>query len=179
MNHSLHVRGVRHHHALAHPTLDWGAAGWAGLAGGGILILLETSLTSLLAKGPTVDAIRPIAAIALGQAVLPASTPFTALVFATAVSVHLMLSLIYARILAAIIDALELSPGRAAASGAAFGVLLYWINFYAFASVFPWFAAVRGGVALFSHVVYGAATAAIYVRLADGGHFFGGQKSRG
>lgn len=147
--------------------IDWEAAGWAGLAGGGVLILLETVLASLFTGGPDTDPVRQIAAIALNQAASPASTPFTILVFLAAMAVHLPLSLLYARILAAVIH--PLGPEKALAAGAAFGAALYAVNYYGFTVVFPWFEASRGWITLTAHLAFGLAAAGAYVLLRRGG----------
>lgn len=139
---------------------DWSASGWAGLAAGGAFIVIQTSFVSMFTGDANTDAIRQIAAIALGEAVLPGKTPFTGLVFLSAMGVHMILSLIYARILAAIVHGMR--TGRAIAIGAVFGSLLYAVNFYWFTDYFPWFAVSRGWITLFSHIAYGTIAAGVY-----------------
>jgi len=146
------------------PGLDWAASGWAGLGAGGAFILLQTFLGALFGGGDKTDAVRRIASIALGGAVMPAGEPFTVIVFLAAAAVHIPLSLIYARVLAAMIDGMR--PARAVASGALFGAALYVVNYYVFSGVFPWFVTARGPEALVSHLAFGALAAAIYTRLA-------------
>jgi hypothetical protein len=143
--------------------LDWAAAGWAGLAAGLLMIALETALSSLSAGAAGTGPIRQIAAIALGGSVLPPLSPFTGLVFLAAMSVHLPLSLIYARLLAPLVHGSR--GGRAAAIGVLFGAGLYALNYYALAGVFPWFAASRGWITLVSHLAFGAVAAGMYVLL--------------
>jgi len=139
---------------------DWSASGWAGFIAGGAFILIQTSFTSLFNGDASVDAIRQIAAIALGESVLPAPSPFTTLVFMAAMGVHMIMSLIYARVLASIVHGMPAE--RAIIIGAGFGAILYAINFYAFTSFFPWFAVSRGWITLFSHVVFGVLAAGVY-----------------
>ncbi len=167
-----HQHPLRPHHAHprraaweAHPDkrpegFDWSASGWAGLIAGGAFIVIQTSFTSLFNGDANVDAIRQIAAIALGKSVLPAPSPFTALVFMAAMGVHMIMSLIYARVLAAIVHGKPAE--RAILIGAGFGAILYVINFYAFTNVFPWFAVSRGWITLFSHIVFGVLAAGVY-----------------
>lgn len=163
---SAHLRpsmGRRHARDEAPPPpegFDWSASGWAGLVAGGAFIVIQTSFTSMFTGDAKVDAIRQIAAIALGESVLPDPTKFTALVFMAAMGVHLIMSLIYARILAAIIHGM--STERAISIGAGFGAVLYAINYYAFTNFFPWFAVSRGWITLFSHVVFGMLAAGVY-----------------
>lgn len=145
--------------------LNWAAAGWAGLVAGLAFLLLQTTLTTLTSgSGDATDAVRRIAGIALGEAVLPPTSPFTALVFVSVLAIHLPLSLIYARLIAVIVDGRTV--GVATAAGALFGLALYFVNYYGFTFFFPWFAFSRGWVTVFSHVVFGALAAAVYVELA-------------
>lgn len=143
--------------------LDWSASGTAGLLAGLLMIVVETGLSSLFVGGSDTDPVRRIAAIALGQSVLPATTPFTALVFLAAMSVHLPLSLLYARVLAALVRDLD-GPG-AAAGGALFGAALYALNYHALSGVLPWFADARGWISLASHIVFGATAGGLYIAL--------------
>ena len=50
--------------------------------------------------------------------------------------------------------------------GAAFGLVIYAVNFYALAPLFPWFADLRGWSALIGHVVFGISAALIYWKLS-------------
>lgn len=160
MPHRAHARP----RTTARPTppegFDWSASGWAGMIAGGAFIVIQTSFTSLFNGDPSVDAIRQIAAIALGDSVLPGATRFTALVFMAAMGVHLIMSLIYARVLAAIVHGM--TAERAILIGAGFGAVLYSANYYLFTNMFPWFAVSRGWITLFSHVAFGVIAAGAY-----------------
>ncbi len=144
------------------PGFDWAAAGWAGIIAGTAFLLIETALITMFGSVTQTDAIRQIAAISLGQSILP-STTFTALVFLSAMAVHLPLSLLYARIIAALVHGR--SVPIALAIGAVFGVALYGVNYYAFTRLFPWFALARGWVTLTSHISFGILAAGIYAQL--------------
>jgi hypothetical protein len=146
------------------PGLDWAASGWAGLAAGAAFVLFQTFLGALLGGGDKTDAVRRIASIALGGAVMPPGEPFTVIVFLAAAAVHIPLSLIYARVLAAMIDGMR--PARALGVGALFGAGLYLLNYHVFSGIFPWFVSARGAPALLSHLVFGLLAAGIYTRLA-------------
>lgn len=141
-------------------TFDWSASGWAGFVAGAAFIVIQTAFTSLFSGDANIDAVRQIAAIALGESVLPSPTPFTALVFLAAMGVHMIMSLIYARVLSALINGMKAE--RAILIGAGFGAALYAVNYYAFTNVFPWFVASRGWVTLFSHVAFGVIAAGVY-----------------
>ena len=144
--------------------LDWAASGWAGLAAGAAFILIQTFLGALFGGGSSTDAVRRIASLALGSSVMPAGENFTVLVFLAAAAVHIPLSLIYARVLAALIDGM--SMGRSLAAGLAFGLGLYFVNYYVFSGLFPWFVTARGPAALVAHAAFGLLAAGIYTRLA-------------
>lgn len=141
-------------------SFDWSASGWAGLGAGAAFIVIQTAFTSMFNGDANLDAVRQIAAIALGESVLPSPTPFTALVFMAAMGVHMIVSLIYARVLAAIINGMNAE--RAILIGAGFGAALYAVNYYAFTNAFPWFIASRGWITLISHVAFGLIAAGIY-----------------
>lgn len=155
------VRRVRRPDA---PDYDWAAAGWAGVVAGLTMILLETLLSALF-NGPD-DPVRSIAAIALGDSVLPPLSPLTAIVFLAAMGVHLPLSLIYARALAVLSHGLR--PAPAAAVGASFGAVLYALNYYALSTAFPWFAQARGWIALTAHLAFGVTAAVSYAVATEG-----------
>lgn len=46
--------------------------------------------------------------------------------------------------------------------GAGFGLVVYWVNFYGFTEVFPWFAAARNWITVFAHIVFGIVAAWAY-----------------
>ena len=136
--------------------LNWAAAGWAGVSAGAAFLALET-----WAAGAR-DAIALIASVALGPGMTPAPSP--ALVYLAAAAVHLPLSLIYARLLAVLINGR--SMGASLAYGAAFGAALYGLNFYVFSAAFPLFALARGPASLAAHFAYGLIAAGVYTKLA-------------
>lgn len=109
-----------------------------------------------------------IAAMAMGQNVLPPPATFEVGIVMTAMIIHFMLSVIYGFILALI--AATMSVRSAALTGAAFGFAIYVVNFYPIAAaLFPWFAEARNWVSIFSHVAFGAILGWLYARLrADG-----------
>ncbi|MBI3564085.1 MAG: hypothetical protein HY079_02680 [Elusimicrobia bacterium] len=168
MHHTRTPPAARTHHGADAATatedgsgaIDWAAAGTAGVVAGVTMIIAETALSSLFVGGADTDPVRRIAAIALGQSVLPPLSPFTAVVFAAAMSVHMPLSLLYARVLAGLVRGLD--AGRAATAGALFGAALYALNYHALTALFPWFADARGGVAFASHVLFGAVAGGAY-----------------
>lgn len=146
--------------------LDWGAAGWAGLAGGAAFLVILTIGMISAGGGGLSGAVRLLASVALGESVLEPGQPAPALVFLAAAAVHLQLSMIYARILAGIVDRME--RPAALLVGASFGAVLYLVNYYALAGFFPWFVSARGPSALIAHLAFGVVGAAVYKRLTAG-----------
>lgn len=143
--------------------LDWSAVILSGLVAGLVFMMAEMILVPLALGGSAWGPPRMIAAIVMGEGVLPPPATFEAGVFLIALLVHFTLSLIYAFLLDLIIR--SMGAGASLAVGAAFGVALYVVNFYGFTAVFPWFAAARNWVSALSHVIFGLVTAGTYVAL--------------
>lgn len=138
---------------------DWAASGWAGLAGGGALLVWQLALAPLFLGISPAELVRRVAAIALGEQVFGLNA-FTVMVGLTAVIIHLPLSLIYARLLSALVH--NMRTRVAVLFGAVFGALLYVVNFYGFTALFPWFESVRGWPTFLGHMLYGCVAAATY-----------------
>jgi uncharacterized membrane protein YagU involved in acid resistance len=142
---------------------DWRAAVWAGIIAGLVFMVLEMILVPLFMEGSPWGPPRMIAAIALGEGVLPPPDTFAPGILAVAVVVHFVLSIVYALILAALIA----GSSRAASIwlGAGFGLVLYLVNFYLFTAIFPWFAMARNWISVFSHIMFGLVAGWAYVAL--------------
>lgn len=154
-------------HASVRVVPDWRAAAWAGLIAGAVFLVLEMLMVQIFLGGSPWDPPRMMAAIILGEHVLPMpgqTPPLNAPVILAALGVHFVLSTIYALTLSALLA--RVRPGTAIAVGIAFGVTLYVVNFYGFTAVFPWFAMARNWVSLFCHAVFGLAAAWAYAALA-------------
>ena len=145
------------------PGLDWGASGWAGLVAGAAFILLQTFAGTVFGGGGKTEAVRRLASVALGESVLAGGEQYTAIVFLAAAAVHIPLSLIYARVLAAIIHGMPMA--RALGVGALFGAGLYFLNYHVISGIFPWFVSARGAAALIAHLAFGLLAAGIYTGL--------------
>jgi uncharacterized membrane protein YagU involved in acid resistance len=147
--------------------LDWQAALWAGLIAGVVFMMMEMILVATAGGGSAWGPPRMIAAILMGQEVLPPPATFDLGIFATAMAIHFALSVIYALVLAWIVSRWHLSTGLALATGAVFGLVIYLVNFYPVASaLFPWFAMARNWISILVHVVFGASAAWVYVEMA-------------
>ncbi len=139
--------------------VDWRAALLAGLFAGVALFLLQMALTALLVGSAWVFP-RMTAAMLLGRGVLPPPATFDPGVVALAFVVHMALSLAYAALFAFILHRGGLLVGIV--GGALLGLGLYAINYWTFATFFPWFLDLRSGVVLLGHVVFGALAGGFY-----------------
>lgn len=139
--------------------VDWRAAFLAGLFAGVALFLLLMALTAVLVGSAWVFP-RMTAAMLLGRGVLPPPATFDPGVVALAFVVHMALSLAYAALFAFILHRGGLLVGIV--GGALLGLGLYSINYWTFATFFPWFLDLRSGVVLLCHVVFGALAGGFY-----------------
>jgi hypothetical protein len=148
-------------------SVDWKAGVLAGLIAGVAFMVLEMGMVWLFQGESPWAPPRMIAAMVLGQGVLPQpGTPatFDLMILMTAMVVHLVLAAVYGLIGAAL--ASRLGYAGATGLGAVCGLAIYLINFYPIAStMFPWFAMARGWISAFAHIVFGAVAGASYVWL--------------
>ena len=96
-----------------------------------------------------------IAAMVLGDSVLPPPAPFDWGVMMTAMMIHLVLSVVLAVVFGWAVSHWRLALGATLAVGLAFGLLIYFVNFYLMTAVFPWFAMARNGISIFAHAMFG------------------------
>ncbi len=158
-------------------TINFKDAIWAGVISGLIFMMLEMILVPLFLGGSPWGPPRMIAAIVLGKGVLPPPATFDFGILMAAVVLHLMLSVIYAIIVAFMVN--KMSFGIALLVGAVFGYVLYLVNFYVMTGLFPWFANARHWVSVFSHISFGIGAAWAYLGLAHKhGHAHEHQVSR-
>lgn len=143
--------------------LDWKAAILAGLIAGTVFMMMEMGLVAASGDSPWAPP-RMIAAMVMGKDVLPPPAPFDPVVMMVAMAIHLILSVLLALAFAVVASRLNLP--LAVALGAAFGLLIYLVNFYGFTGVFPWFAMARNTISIVSHVAFGAVLALAYKGLA-------------
>ena len=135
--------------------LDAKAAVWAGLIAGAVFMMLEMILVATLAGSSPWGPPRMIAAIVMGEGVLPPPASFDLLVFLAAMLVHFVMSIILALPLAWIISRQRLSLVASLGAGTVYGLIIYLVNFYGFTAVFPWFAMARTPITLLSHAAFG------------------------
>lgn len=144
---------------------DWAAAAAAGFGAGGILMLLEMVWAAAIGRDPWLTS-HMIAAMVLGWDALQ-SSGYSLSVVVWALVVHYVLGMTFAVMLSALMAPFHLdsSSGMALGAGAVFGLLLYALNFYGMAGIFTWFAELRGWSTAIAHIVFGAATAYLYLKL--------------
>lgn len=143
---------------------DWKAAVLAGLISGIVFMMLEMILVPVFGGGSPWGPPRMIAAIGMGQEVLPPPATFALVPIMVGMVIHFMLSIVFALMLALVISRFGL--GVAVLVGAVFGLVLYLVNFYGFTAVFPWFAMARNWISIFSHIMFGVIAAWAYKTLA-------------
>jgi uncharacterized membrane protein YagU involved in acid resistance len=144
-------------------NINWKAAILAGVIAALIFLMLEMIMVPLFLGGSPWAPPRMIAAIILGEGVLPPPATFDFGVLMAALVLHLILSLIYTIVIAFIINNMTL--GKALAVGAVIGLIIYFVNFYVMTSLFPWFAMARNWVSAVAHVSFGIAAAWAYLGL--------------
>ncbi|WP_426051920.1 hypothetical protein [Brevundimonas sp. SL161] len=139
------------------------AGALAGLIAGGAFMMMEMVLVALSGAsfwGPP----RMIAAIVMGEGVLPPPATFDLMVLMAAMAVHFMPSIVIGVAFALI--ASRFGWLMAVIVGAAVGLGLYVVNFYGMTSVFPWFAMARNTISIVSHIAFGLMLGLSYKALA-------------
>lgn len=157
----MELRSLQSHRWVARQA-DWTAAAIAGFGAGGILMLVELIWATMQAPDRWLVT-RMVAAMVMGWEVLQTSGYDLSVVIA-ALAVHYILGITFALMLAAIIAPFQLdsSLGLVTLVGAAFGVLLYVLNFYGMSEAFTWFTQLRGWPTFIAHVIFGASCALFY-----------------
>ncbi len=107
-----------------------------------------------------------IAAMAMGEDVLPPPATFDTGIMMVAMMIHLMLSVLLDVILGWIIAHWRMTLVTALVVGTLFGLLVYFVNFYLMTAVFPWFAMARGGISIFAHGMFGLVLGWVYHSMA-------------
>jgi len=148
-------------------SADWSAASVAGLVAGAVLMVLDLCWPLLLGDGNPWAASHKVAALALGPQALQ-STGFDLSVVVVALLIHYTLGIFSGLVIGTVIAGLayEGKPWMVLATGAVFGVVVYWVNFYLLASLFVWFQDMRDWYTLLGHVVFGVCAALVYRKLS-------------
>lgn len=146
------------------PRVNTKAVLWGAIVAGAVFMMLEMVMVPVFMGGSPWGPPRMIAAIGLGKGVLPPPATFDAGIMMVAMLIHFVLSVILAFLFAFI--ARGRTVGMATMIGAAFGLVVYLVNFYGMTAVFPWFAMGRGWIGIFAHVMYGAVLGLVYASIA-------------
>ena len=151
-------------HVTIAPQLRAKAALWAALIAGAAFMMLEMIMVPVFMGGSPWGPPRMIAAMGMGEGVLPPPATFDAVIMMVAMVIHFGLSVILAFVFAFIARGRDF--GMAIGLGIVFGLVVYLVSFYGMTAIFPWFAMARNWVSIFAHVVYGAVLAWVYVSIA-------------
>lgn len=143
--------------------VDWRAAFWAGLLAGAVFLLVNLFVTPLVIGGNGWVMVRLFASIILGEGVLAPPATFDVLALVVALITHFALAVAYSLLIAYVIHRGGLIAGII--GGALLGLALYSINFYTLTFFFPWFFAMRSGVFVVAHLLFGALAGGIYEAL--------------
>ncbi len=140
-------------------SIDWSAAIWAGVIAGLIFLVMEMLLMPIFGGAPSMWAPpRMIAAIGMGQDVLPPPATFDLMVVMVAMMIHFTTSILFAIAVAFVIR--NLGMGAAIGVAVVAALLLYGFVFYIMtAGPWPWFANGRNWVSILAHIVFGAVVA--------------------
>jgi hypothetical protein len=160
---------MRHEPTRAAPRIHTSAALWAAMIAGAVFMMLEMIMVPVFMGGSPWGPPRMIAAIGMGKGVLPPPATFDGGIMMVAMLIHFGLSVILAFLFAYIFVfiARGRTVGMATMIGAAFGLVVYVVNFYGMTVVFPWFAMARGWIGIFAHVMYGAVLGLVYTSIAQ------------
>ncbi|MBA3577478.1 MAG: hypothetical protein H0W39_07705 [Sphingomonas sp.] len=145
-----------------HRSLDWKAALWAGIAAGVVFMALEMLLVMLVKGDSPWAPPRMIAAMVMGKDVLPPPAPFDGGVMAVAMMIHMVLSVVLGLVLGWLISSWRLGMATAIIAGTLFGLIIYFVNFYLFTGIWPWFAMARGPISIFAHAAFGFVLGWVY-----------------
>lgn len=147
-------------------AINWKAAAWAGIIAGAVFLILEMVLFETVGGESLWGPPRMMAAMVMGEGVLPPPATFDAGIVMVAMMIHFPLAIVYGIILGWVISNWNLGLGASIAVGIVFGLLLYVINFYGFTAIWPWFAMARNWISIFAHAMFGLVLGWAYQALA-------------
>ncbi len=148
-------------------SVDAKAAVWAGIIAGLVFMILEMVLVGTVGGESPWGPPRMIAAIAMGDGVLPPPATFDLVIMMVAMMIHLVLSIILGFVLGWAISHFEMSLRTSIVAGIVFGLLIYFVNFYLMTGVFPWFAMARNMISIFAHAMFGLVLGWAYHAIAQ------------
>lgn len=131
------------------------AAIWSGVIAGAVFMMLEMGLVGTVGGESPWGPPRMIAAMAMGESVLPPPATFEGGIMMVAMMIHFAMSIVFGFVLGWVISHWRMSLAIAMVAGTVFGLLVYFLNFYLMTAIFPWFAMARGGISIFAHAMFG------------------------
>ena len=146
--------------------LSWKAAIWAGIVAGIVFMMLEMALVGTIGGGSPWGPPRMIAAMAMGESVLPPPATFDFGIMMVAMMIHFAFSIIVGIILGWAISHRRMNLVTALVAGTVFGLAIYFVDFYIMTGVFPWFAMARGAISIFAHAMFGLVLGWVYHAIA-------------
>lgn len=155
---------MTHERAHGPQRIHWASGVGAGVIAGAVFLVLEMFMVwAFLGQSPWGPP-RMIAAMVLGQDVLPPPAAFSLGIVLVAMAIHFTLSILLGLVGAALFS--RFAFGGATVVGAIYGFAVYFINFYLIApAVFPWFTNAQNWVSFIAHVIFGAVMGAAYAWL--------------
>ncbi len=136
-------------------SVDWKAAIWAGIIAGAVFMMLEMALVATVGGESPWGPPRMMAAMVMGENVLPPPATFDAGIMMVAMMIHFPLSIIFGAMRGWAISHWHLNMAVSLLAGTVFGVAIYLVDFYVFTAIFPWVAMARNEITLFAHAVFG------------------------
>ena len=149
-------------------TADWTAAAVSGFAAGAVLMVLDLLWSAMFNPHGPWRTSHMIAPIFLGENAVPASGgEFAIGVVTIALATHYALGIVFGLVLAAAMTQFHLddTPMKGVGAGAAFGAVLYVVNFDLMVVFFPWLAELRGADTFAAHLLFGCVAGLLYWRL--------------
>lgn len=147
-------------------SINWKAAIWAGIIAGVVFMMLEMVLVGTVGGKSPWGPPRMIAAMVMGESVLPPPGTFDFGIVMVAMMIHLVLSIILGVILGWAISKWRMSLITAVVAGTVFGLAVYFVDFYLMTAIFPWFAMARGAISIFAHAMFGLVLGWVYQAMA-------------
>lgn len=146
--------------------IDTGGAVRAGLIAGLVFLVLEIALVATVGGESPWAVPHMMAAIVMGDGVLPPPQDLNPVVVLVGMLVHFVLSIVLAFIFAAIVTRRGLTATNMVLAGIVFGLIVYAFNFYVMSTFFPWFEMARNWISLLAHAVFGGVLGWAYANRA-------------
>ncbi len=150
-------------------ALNWKAAAWAGIIAGAVFLILEMVLFETVGGESLWGPPRMMAAMVLGEGVLPPPATFDAGIMMVAMMIHFPIAILFGIMLGWVISNWRLGLSASIVVGTVFGLLIYFVNFYGFTAIWPWFAMARNLISIFAHAMFGLVLGWAYHALAGSG----------